>query len=158
MSFDYSQLDFKRNNYYRDAYRFVVTLLVFLSILGVILVSTLGYMAMKQKQPKYYVTTTNGDVTPIHSLSQPGVTNNYLMKWSSLVALGVLSLDFGQTESQLNTQRIKFTSDGWKKLQAAFESSGFLKDINNNKIVTSAVVNGPVVIPVRSVIAGHYTW
>ncbi len=158
MSAEYSQLELKRNNHYRDAYRVIVTLLVFLTIIGIVLVSILGYMSMEQKQPKYYATTTSGDVTPLYSMSEPVVTNNYLMKWSSLVALGVLSLSFGQVDKQLQTQKVKFTSDGWKKLQAAFDRGGFLKDINNNKVITSAVVDGPVVIPLRAVISGHYTW
>lgn len=158
MAMDYSELEEKRSNFFRDSYRKLLNVLIFLAWVGVALSIVLGVMIYAPKQPDYYASTTQGNVTPIHSLSEPVITSDYILKWASLVALGVLNLNFDKASTQLQAQRSKFTSGGWSALNSALKSSGFMAQITDNKLIASAVVDGAPVITLREIINGRFTW
>jgi intracellular multiplication protein IcmL len=158
MATDLGQLEEKRNNFYRDSYRKLLNFLVFLVWIGVVLAIVLGIMLYAPPQPKYYASTTSGNVIPLHSLSEPVITSDFVIKWASLVTLGVFNLNFDKVQSELAQQQPKFTSAGWDALQDALSSSNFLGSVTKNKLISSAVIDGSPVITVREIIHGRYTW
>ena len=158
MSVDLGQLEERRNNFYRDSYRKLLNVLVLLLWVGIVLAIALGVMVYAPQQPKYYASTTTGNVTPLFPLSEPVVTDNFILKWSSLVALGVFNLNFNQVDTQLDKQKTKFTADGWNALTGALKSSGFLTSVEQNKLISSAVVDGAPVIVTRAIISGRFSW
>jgi intracellular multiplication protein IcmL len=97
-------------------------------------------------------------VTPLHSLSEPVLTSQYILEWASLAARKAFNLDFVHYEDQLAEAKPYFTPDGWDKFEAALKSSGLLESVTGKKLVMSAIVSGTPVVLNRAVIHGRFTW
>lgn len=151
-------LAFEKNNLYRDHYRRALKFVVMLSVSAVILTAVLAYQCLRTPTLKYYATTTEGRVIPLYSLSQPVITNSYLLQWASLAARGAFNLDFTHYQAQMAQAKPYFTSDGWQKFSAAMKSSGLLDTVINKKLIMSAVVAKAPVILFRGVVQGRFTW
>lgn len=148
----------QKNNFYRDRYRITMKWLNLMVYVGVGLSLLLGYLSFRQPIPKFYATTTNGDVIRLYSLSEPVVTEKYLLQWASLRAREIYNLDFSQYQDELARIQPYFTSAGWEKLNSALKSSGFISQIVDQKLQSNAVVYKPPVVISRMIIFGRYTW
>jgi intracellular multiplication protein IcmL len=158
MAVDYSQLEERRNNFYRDSYRKLLNVLIFLLWTALALGVYLGYLVYATPQPSYYASTTSGEVVTMHSLSEPVVTSDFILKWASLLARQIYNLNFDKWQTQLNQVQNKFTTNGWNAMQSALKASGITSSIEQNKLVTSAVVSGAPVILSREIYHGSFTW
>lgn len=158
MALEYSQLEETRSNFYRDSYRKLLNILIFLVGLAIVLSLFLGYSILSTSQSQYFASTTSGEVIPMHSLSEPVVTSDFILKWSSLLARQVYNLNFNEWEQQLQQVQPSFTENGWQAMNRALQSSGLISAIEQNKLVTSAVVVGAPVILTREILQGRFTW
>ncbi|MDF1654751.1 MAG: type IVB secretion system apparatus protein IcmL/DotI [Coxiellaceae bacterium] len=158
MAIDYNQLEERKNNFFRDSYRKLLNITVFLLWLGVVMAVVLVAMVLTPGTPKYYASTTTGEEYILYPLNEPVVTDTFVIKWASLLAAKVYNLNFERYNQQLNAIKGEFTDHGWEAMQAALNNSGFLKSLAQNKVATSAVVNGPPVISGRFIIHHRYTW
>ena len=148
----------QRNEFYRDNYRRILAILLFLSSISVVMVGLLGFLQLTQSQPKYYATLSNGRIVPLQALSEPTVTSNYIMQWASLAVRAAYNLDFVNYQTQLTSAAPYFTADGWNVFNNALNTSGVLSSLQTNKLIMSAVVsNSPIVLD-RAIINGRYTW
>lgn len=150
--------DNKKNEFYRDRYRTTMQWLTLMAIICVGLTFVLTYFSIQQRVPKFFSTTTTGEVKPMYSLSEPVVTSNYLLQWASLRARDVYNLSFAQYQKQLDDLKPYFTNAGYSKLRGALDSSGFIDVVNQQKLNTSAVVYKPPVILARLIVDGYFTW
>lgn len=148
----------ERNLLYRDHYRRTVQAIITMSIVGGILAVILGGLIIATPQPKYYATTTVGQVIPMHSLSEPVITNDYLLQWASLATRMAFNIDFVNYQKQLVKAKADFTPSGWDKFMNAMNKSGLLKTVEGKKLQMSAVVSGSPVILSTAVIHGRFTW
>lgn len=149
---------YQKNSLYRDHYRMALGGTIFLAILCVCLSAMFVMMTLTQPQPKYYATTTTGEVIPLQSLSEPVVTHTYLLQWASLAARAAYNLDFVNYKSQLQAVNPYFTPDGFQKLQTAFNSSGLLDTLIQKKLIMTAIVSGDPVIIQDFVLYGRHNW
>ena len=149
---------FEVNEFYRDNYRRVMKMLSFMVVVCAILSSVLAWISYDRKQPPYYASITTGEVIPMHSLSEPVVTTDFVLRWSELATRQVYNLDFATYQQQLAKVQPLFTPNGWEKLLMAFKSSGLLDELVGSRLVISSVVTGPPVILARSVMDGRFTW
>lgn len=152
------QLEWQKNNLYRDRYRSATKWLIAMLILCVSLSVILALLSIVKKQPEYFATTTSGIIIPLHSLSEPVITSKYMLQWASLATRAAYNLDFAHYKQQLNKAKPYFTPTGWQKFLTALKSSGVLTEMINQKLVMSAVVYGPAVILNSAVIHGRFTW
>lgn len=143
---------------YRNSYRKALGAAVLLSISAASLAGILVMMGLKEPQPEYFATTTNGIVRPMHSLTQPVLTSQYILEWASLATRKAFNLDFVHYEQQLNEAKPYFTSNGWEKFQAALKSSGMLQTVTGEKVVMSAIISGTPVVLNRSIRNARFTW
>ena len=148
--------EFQINDFYRIGYRRTMKWLVFLSIVCAVLTIILTWMVYDQKQPLYYAAVTTGEVVPMHALSAPILTDDFIMQWSALAARRIYNLSFDTYQQQLNQLKDKFTPTAWNEMTAAMQ--GIIKQITGNRLVVSAVVSGSPVILAHLVIHGRYTW
>ncbi|MDF1761007.1 MAG: type IVB secretion system apparatus protein IcmL/DotI [Coxiellaceae bacterium] len=158
MAIDYDQLEQRKNYFFRDSYRKLLNLTVFLLWLGLVMAVVLAAMVLTPGSPRYFASTTTGEQYILHPLNEPVVTDDFVMKWASLLATQVYSLNFEDYQKQLDAAKGKFTDHGWNALQAALKDSGFLKSLTQNKVVTSAVVTAAPVISMREILHHRYTW
>lgn len=148
----------KKNNAYRDSYRVTIRWLVRMLVVTLILSATLMWMTIDTKQPAYYAAVTTGDIVRMHSLSEPVLTNEFIVRWSALTARRLFNLKFDEYKTQLNALKDRFTSTGWQKMQLAFKSSGFIRNLVDNKLIMSAVISSSPVVVAQMVIGGRMTW
>jgi intracellular multiplication protein IcmL len=152
------QIEFKKNELYRDQYRQTLWWVLVMGVLCLFLTLVMGYLSFRQQPSRYYATMADGAVVPLYSLSQPTVTNDFLLQWASVAARSVLNLDFVHYQSQLQSAENYFTTGGWHQFQAALKSSGLLDSVISKKLIMTGVVSGAPVILNRAILHGRYTW
>lgn len=158
MSLEQQQIEFAKNETYRDNYRTTISLLAVMSVVCVGLALVLAYMSMTMRDTRYYATTSTGVVTQLHALNEPVVTDQYMLQWSALAVRSLFNLDFVHYQDQLNQAKNNFTEAGWNKVEYALKTSGFLASITDNKLEANAVISGPAVVLNTAVYHGRYTW
>ena len=146
------------SQFYRDQYRRMVKWLVVNAMVTAGLVAVLAYMIFFPGQTKYYATTTSGQVVPLHSLSEPVLTNSYIVQWSSIATRKVFNFDFVHYRSQIQSVHSYFTPSGWAKFQQALKQSKLLQTVINQKVMMTAVVSNSPVVLARQIVHGRYTW
>jgi intracellular multiplication protein IcmL len=150
--------EFQLSNFYRDAYRRTMKWLSWSVIVCAVLTAVLVWMIYDPKQPLYYAAVTTGETVPLHSLSEPVVTEEYVAQWSAMTTRLIYNLSFDKYQQQLAQAQDRFTQVGWDKMNAALKSSGLISNIVNNKLIIDSVVTGQPIILGRMIIDGRYTW
>lgn len=158
MSQEAQDLQFTKNNLYRDHYKMALNGAIFMGIVCALLTVVLAMVTLFPPQPKYYATTTTGVIIPLHSLSEPVVTKPYLLQWASLAAKASYNLDFNDYKNQILATKNYFTEDGFVKYQEALKSSGLLQTVTDKKVMMSAIVSGDPVIIREFMEHGRYNW
>jgi len=152
------KIEQQKNYQYRDSFRWVLRGLVVMLIVCVILTAGVGYKTVFRGETKYYASMTTGQVIPLPALSEPVVTNKYILEWASLATRTALNLDFVNYQKQLDTASVYFTSHGWSAFSDALTASGLLDDVRSQKLIMSAIVPRSPVIRFNGVISGRYIW
>lgn len=150
------QNEFEINDFYRVAYHRTMKWLSLMVVVCAILSVILAWMVYDKKQPVYYAAVTTGEVVPMHALSEPVLTKDFILQWSSLTARLIYNLHFNSYQQQLNQIKDRFTPEGWNKMMGAMK--GLIKQITGNRLIMSSVVSGPPVILSQLIINGRYTW
>lgn len=101
---------------------------------------------------------TTGEIIPLPSLSEPVVTNTYILEWASTATRAAFTLDFVNYKSQLDKASVNFTRGGWRAFSNALDSSGLLALVQDKKLLMNAVVSGQPIIRFQGVVSGRYIW
>lgn len=147
-----------RKNFYRDSYRRVVTVLLFMVLANLILAAIIYYLATNQPEPKYFATSEDGRITPIYPLSAPMVSDSALLQWANQAAVAAYTYNFATYRKELQDASEYFTPEGWNDFETALQSSRNLETVINKKLVVTAVATGAPVILDRGILNGHYSW
>lgn len=151
-------LAFELNEFYRDSYHRTMRWLMIMIVICVLLAGVLAWMSMRTTQPAYYAALTIGEVVPMHPLSEPVLTNDFITEWSALTARSIYNLSFSSYQSQLDAVKSRFTSNGWDKLNDALKSSGMIDQLVGSRLILSAVVSGAPVVTSEMVLHGRFMW
>ena len=149
---------FQLNAFYRDSYRRTMSLLTIMIFICAVLAGILVWMSFDKNQPDYYAALTTGEVVPMHPLSEPVLTSDFITQWSALTARSIYNLNFSSYQQQLAAVEPRFTAEGWVKLMNALNSSGMIKQIVDSRLIISSVVSGPPVVISEMVLHGRFTW
>ena len=147
------QLDSQKIIGYRNRYRSMMKWNVFLLFSSFLLLMCVIGAYYFRSNPKYFVSTTNGLVIPIYSLTEPVVTLPYIQKWSASAMRSAFNLNFLNYEKQLAASSSYFTPEGWSAFRAALESAGILTDLPARKLYMTAFVNGTVRVIDRLIVS-----
>lgn len=147
----------QKNRFYRDNYRRTLSWLMRMMFLCAILSGVLAWSIINRKQPKYYAAVTSGQVIPLHSLSEPVITNSFITQWSARTARILFNLNFSRYQEQLAPAKSRFTPSAWSKMVSTLKST-FLDNIVSNKLILSSVVSGRPVVISTMIIHGRMTW
>lgn len=145
-----------RNDFYRDNFRRTIWLLLISLILNVILVVAFIFYSTKPTQKFFFAVTDAGQMIPLYPTTQPVVTNETVLNWVSKNVPALYALDFVHYREQLNAVQQYFTPAGWSQFQTAFQAQ--LKNIIDQKLITSAVPSGTPIITGTGVFDGVYKW
>lgn len=149
---------FQLNEFYRDSYRRTMSLLTFMILVCALLASVLVWMSFDKKQPEYYAALTTGEIVPMHPLSEPVLTSDFITEWAALTTRSIYNLNFSSYQQQLSAVQPRFTEAGWQKLMAALNGSGMINEVVNSRLILSSVISGPPVVTSEVVLHGRFTW
>lgn len=131
----------------------IVMLLVILGLFVTLLVTTAA-----TKKESFFLVTKNGQAKQIPALSAPIHTTPAVLKWASMAAVVVYTLEFARYQDQLNNAAVFFTPNGWNDYMEALTTAGTIKQIQKNRISVSAVVSGAPVVTAEGELNGLYAW
>jgi intracellular multiplication protein IcmL len=146
------------SGFYAVRFRSTLSLLIFVSCVAIGLSALLAMMTLEQEQPKFYATTTNGNVQPLYALNQPMVAQPYLLQWAMVSVRTVFNMSFANYQQVLDKGHPEFTQAGWSSFRNALDSNGVIDTITTSKLEVSAIVSGAPVILRQMIVHGFYTW
>lgn len=152
------QLVMLREAFYRDNYRRSVFILLFVFIINCILAGTLFYYWTHPEEPKYFATTADGRIILLHPLSDPVLSDDTVLQWSSNAVRKAFNLDYVHWRDQLQEASNNFTSDGWKWFLNSLKSTNNLQTLTDLQMVSNAEITGAPQIQQKAIIDGHHAW
>ncbi len=147
-----------RNAFYRDNYYRAALALTIVFFINILLLATIVYRYTHPPEPQYFATNSKYQIIKYHPLSDPMVSNNYVLQWVSKAVRDSFSLDFMHWRSQLQTASNNFTTSGWHWFTQALNQSNNLTSLVKLKMVSNATVTGAPVMQYQGVLDGRYIW
>lgn len=147
-----------RNAFYRDSYRRVLLGVLLMVVVNVILAGAIVYKVFNPIPSQYFAATAEGRIINVHPLSDPSVTDSYVLQWTADHTRAVFSQDFVHWRKQLTDAATAFTPDGWTYFLASMKSSNNLKTLTAKKMVSNATITSAPTILEKEVVGGHFAW
>lgn len=158
MKYNGLKLVLERHAFYNDKYRLSLIVLLLLSILNICLIAGVVYNVTHPTPPEFFATTADGRIINVHPLSDPVVTDDFILQWSADVARAAFNLDFVNWKEELQRLTSKFTPSGWAWFLQQLKTSNNLTTIQNLKMVADAKITGAPQLLRKAVVGGHYGW
>jgi intracellular multiplication protein IcmL len=152
------QLVLERHAFYYDKYRLAIVAFLCLLILNAVLLGGIVYRVTHPTPPEFFATTSDGRIINIHPLSDPVVTDDFVLQWSADVARASFRLDFVNWREGLQQLASNFTPPGWAWFLQQLKSSNNLETIKQLKMVVDAKITGAPQLLRKAVIGGRYAW
>ena len=148
------------NNFYRDGYRKLLTIILVSILLNVVLCVFIYFQRAYQPKPTYFATNESGKLNELIPLDVPYVSQELLLSFADQAAVTAYSFDFLNYQQQLDHSKKYFTAAGYTNFTNALAASGNLKVIEDKHLVVKAVVTDVPVILKEGVLPGtnQYAW
>ncbi|HLB56239.1 MAG TPA: type IVB secretion system apparatus protein IcmL/DotI [Coxiellaceae bacterium] len=147
-----------RNAFYRDNYRRASFALAVVFFINVLLLVVIMYRFVNPPKPQYFATNAQYQLIKYHALSDPVVSNNYVLQWTANAVQQAFALDFIHWKQQLQQASNNFTTNGWNMFVAAYQQSGDLQTLAKLQMVSNAAVTGAPRLQYAGVFDGTYVW
>ncbi len=147
-----------RNDFYRDNYRRIVSILLLSFMIIILLIGSMVYILTHPPAPKYFATSTSGRIVPLVPLNEPNLSTAALLQWANTAAVAAFTYNFVNYRQELQAASEFFTPEGWSAYLQSLVASDNLKAVKAKKLVVSAVATGAPIINQRGVVDGRYTW
>lgn len=92
------------------------------------------------------------------ALAEPNMSQEAILVWANEAATAVFSYDFANYRRDFQHAQEYFTPEGWQNYKEAFDKTGTLKMVINQKLTVSAIPTGTPVIITQGVEGNKYTW
>lgn len=145
-----------RNEFYRDNFRRVSLMLLLLIVINIILFISFLVVLNIKPTPKYFATTTSGQIIVLNPLSKPISSNSAVTSWISRVIPNINSLDFLNYRTQIEEKKKYFTTYGWSQYLKAFKP--VINKIRSSKLISHGVASDVPIIVQQGDIGGKYSW
>lgn len=147
-----------RNSFYRDNYRRATFVLIIMFFVNIVLGAAVIDRFINPPQPQYFPTNSQYQLIKYHPLSDPVVSNNFVLQFVSNAVQKSFNLDFIHWRAQLQEASTYFTASGWYWFLAAFKQSGDLDSLVKLNMVSDAQITGSPVVQYQNVLGGRYVW
>ncbi len=158
MAQDALELIMLRNQFYRDNYRRAVLTLLLVFLIDCALGFVVIYRATHPPEPQYFAATDDGRIIGVHPLSDPVVSDDYVLQWTTNAVAQTFALDYVHWRDQLQSVADYFTGDGWKWFLQALQGTNNLKTLVDLQMVSSATITGAPQLLEHAVLDGRYAW
>ncbi len=132
-----------------------------ITVMAVSLIASVGlncYLATRPTMLRYFATDNDGLLKEMPSLDRPINTLPEVTTWLTNGITQAYTLSFANYRDAMNAASVIFTREGWIGFKKALNDSGSLKDVVENKYVTTAVPTGAAILLTSGLLAGRYAW
>lgn len=145
-----------------DAYRTTARLMTRIAVVAmsvaVVAVGIATYSLTNRPEPRYFATTTDGQIQPLVPLDRPHLSANAVTNFAVQAVTQSLTYDFANYRDDFQRSMQWFTKPtGWNSFVQAVQSSGTLDLVQRRKFNTTAVAENAVIVR-EGVQSGKYTW
>lgn len=147
-----------RNEFYRDGYYRVLFCVLVLLAMNILLVGMVYHRWTNPPAPQYFAATADGRVIKVQALSDPSLTDDFVLQWTANAVHKAFTMDFIHWREQLQDASNNFTPDGWTYFSDTLKKSDNLKTLAELKMVSNAVITGAPQVIQKAVVDGHYAW
>ena len=158
MSHDALEVVKLKRNFYRDSYRIVVMLLFLSIFINGVMAWVVIYQESHKPTPKYFATTSTGELIPMIPLDQPNLSDASLLQWVVKASASLYTYDFLNYRSTFDQNAQYFTKSGWSSFLASLKDSRNLEAVTSKKLILQATPAGVPVIVNQQDLRGVYTW
>lgn len=154
----YNEQNFESQRFFTSKYRKVLSLVTLLSFSACVLAIVFSFQMLHRQPIQYYASTVQGRVIPLKPLVQPIIPDEYILSWSGDVSRKIYTMNFSQVMQNLAGVPSFFTKNGWNSFVQSLKDSHTIETIIAKKLVTQAVVSGPIVILRKGFMSSSYCW
>lgn len=148
-----------RHELYRTAFKYsaLANLVMAACLLAAVAFAWKGWTA--RPEPRYFATREDGGIIPLVAISNPFLNPGQVTNFAVEAVTHSFSTDFANWRDDMSEASEYFQRpEGWQSFLAALQSSGMLDFIRENRVVSSAVANGAVIIEDGIDARGRYSW
>jgi intracellular multiplication protein IcmL len=114
------------------------TCYVLSALLAISLIGNVS-QGLREPQVRYLAHDPEGRIREIMMLERPLPSNAEVTAWAARVVAQAYTMSFGTFQQDLQSNRINFTSGGWRAFEKALTDSNFQTNVIQNFYVTHAV-------------------
>lgn len=149
----------KRTQTYRTAFRVMSVISCALLVTTVVSVGAAAYLATHRPEPRYFATTTNGQILPLVALDKPHLNANEVANFATQAVTAALTYSFTNYRADLTAVQKYFTQPaGWNSFIDALDKSGQLEMVKERRLNTTAVAQDAVILSQGPNARGVYQW
>ncbi len=145
-----------RNDFYKDGFRRMVTVLLISLVVNVILLGSLFFLGSRHPDPVYFATTQDGQLIQLNGAQQPLLNDQAILAWVNRNIPQLYQFDYVNYRSSLQRSRQYFTSSGWQQFMQEF--APVVSQVTNGGLVVSAALYDTPVIVKSGVFGGIPSW
>ena len=147
-----------RNDFYRDHYRRAALAFLLVMLIDCALAFNVIYKFTHPPEPQYFGATDDGRIISVHPLSDPVVSDDFVLQWASTAVRQTFALDYVHWREQLQGVSDYFSANGWNWFLQALQGTNNLKTLVDLQMVSSASITGAPQLLDHAVLNGVYAW
>lgn len=132
---------------------------MFLGLTTLVLGGAVAYLATTRPEPRYFATTTDGQLLPLVPLDKPHQSAAEVTNFAVKAVTTSLTYDFANYRADFNNALQYFTKPaGWNQFVDAVQKSQMLELVQTKRLNTTAVANNAVIVREGINSQGIYEW
>ena len=147
-----------RADAYRVGMKTMTGLAIVMAVVAAGAIGTAGYLATHKAEPRYFATTSEGQIQPIVPLNRPHLSAAAVNRFAVEAVTDSLTYDFANYREDFGrAQRWFVKPTGWNSFVEAIQKSGTLDLVKERKFNTTAIAQNAVILR-EGVKDGVYEW
>ena len=144
---------------YEAAYKVMARIALGLGLTTLVLGASTAYLAYSRPEPRYFATTTDGQILPLVPLDKPHQSAAEVSNFAVRAVTTSLTYDFANYRADFNNALQFFTKPtGWNQFVDAVQESQMLDLVQKRRLNTTAVANNAVIVREGINSRGIYEW
>lgn len=144
--------------WYQKNYYLAMKITVFLAVSLCVSIGFIIVLILTKPSPVYFAATSDLRIAKLVPLTEPVMTEQALLNWSSDIVTSAVSLDFLEWRKKLQDIRPNFSESAFESFVGSLKTSGILDLVRNKRLNVSAVLTQAPVITKTGVLNGSMSW
>jgi hypothetical protein len=147
-----------QDNFYRDGFYKILTVLAIAIAVVVMLFALSVYLFLSKPSPVVFRADDEWRIVSPVPVQYAYLKDADLIQWVSNVVPKLFTIDFVNYNTVLNTNKNYFTENGWARYREQLNTYASLGRLSANRyFVTTTIQRAPVILN-QNIVDGKYTW